>query len=189
MTMKRIMWTMGLALVFALAGSIAGAQDLAFSIGAWSFFRSAGGDLPSRSPGLFASFGACYGLTPRLEAGASVVPRLAPAPFDDLFVEEHVGISLIGDRVSETGGPAIYINTLLDIGILFGAHNVISGAPGFSRALFLRLTPLALGNPYYGRRDRMFSTGLIYDYDAGSVSLFMNIIAADFYLASPSKSR
>lgn len=173
-------------LLFVLAVSSIASQDLAFSIGTWSFFPDASGVLPSGGPGAFASFGATYGLTPRLEAGISLVPRMAPLPFDDIFVEEHIGVSLFGDRVSAAGGPSIYINALVDIGILFGAHNVHSGDPKYSRALFVRLTPITLGNSYYGRRDRMLSAGLLYDYDNRSASLFINLIAADFFLAPKS---
>jgi len=174
-------------LLLALAASSLSAQDLAFSTGTWSFFPDESGALPSEGPGTFASLGATYGLTPRLEAGISLIPRITPEPLDDIFIEEHVGISLFGDRVSRTGGPAIYINTLVDIGLFFGAHNVRSGNPEYSRALFVRLTPIALGNPYYGRRDRIISIGLLYDYDRSSASFFLNLIAADFFLAKGAK--
>jgi len=180
-------WTAFLLFLAAVAG--AGAQDMAFSIGTWSFFRDSAGRLPSGEPGTFASLGATYGLSPRVEAGVALIPRLLPDTFDDLFVEEHIGISLFGERARKSGEPAIYINAILDVGVLFGAHKILSGSPEFSRAFFLRLTPITLGTPYYGRRDRMLSTGLIYDYDSGSASLFMNIIAADFYLASPADVR
>ncbi len=172
-----------LLLALFLGLSAPGAQDLAFSVGTWSFFPDASGTLPSKGPGAFASFGATYGLGPRLEAGISLLPRLTPEPIDDIFVEEHVGISLFGDRVGAAGGPAVYINTLVDIGFIFGLHAVRSGDPEYSRAVFLRLTPITLGNPYYGRRDRIFSAGLLYDYDADSASFFFNLIASDFFLA------
>lgn len=178
---------LALFLILAVAG--AGAQDLAFSLGSWSFFPNAEGELPGGNPGLFPSFGATYGITRNLEAGVSIIPRLTPSPFDDIFVEEHVGLSLFGERMKASGGPALYINAVLDAGFLFGAHHVLSGDPLYTRALFLRLTPIALGNPFYGRRDRMLSAGLIYDYDKGSVSLFASLIAADFYLAPGSKVR
>lgn len=180
---------LALALSFLMTAAGAGAQDLALSVGAWSFFRDAAGESPAGEAGTFAALGVSYGISPRIEAGASIIPRFFPAPFDDIFVEEHIGISLFGERARNSGEPAIYINAILDIGVLFGSHNVLSGAPEFSRALFIRLTPLSLGNPYYGRRDRLLSTGLLYDYDRASASLFMNIIAADFYLASPPKVR
>ncbi|MFA5852694.1 MAG: hypothetical protein WC820_08335 [Spirochaetales bacterium] len=187
--MKYRMRAVPLALFILLTAGAACAQDLAFSIGTWSFLPDAAGKLPGGTPGVFPSFGATYGITRYLEAGVAIIPRLTPKPFDDIFVEEHVGVSLFGERVKASGGPAVYINTLLDAGFIFGAHNVISGAPVYSRALFLRITPITLGNPYYGRRDRMLSVGLVYDYDANSTSLFVSLIAADFYLAPRQKAR
>ncbi len=88
-----------LALFLLLAAGAACAQDLAFSIGAWSFFPDAAGKLPGERPGVFPSFGATYGITRYLEAGVAIIPRLTPAPFDDIFMEEHVGLSLFGQRV------------------------------------------------------------------------------------------
>jgi len=174
-------------LLLAFAVSSVGSQDLAFSIGTWSFFRDKSGAWPSGGPGSFASFGLTYGLTPRLEAGISLVPRMAPDPFDDILAEGHVGLSLFGDRISGSGAPAIYINTLADIGFILGAHNVYSGTTEYSKAVFVRLTPISLGNPYYGRRDRIFSVGLLYNFDTASASLFINLVAADFFLAAGAK--
>ena len=185
--MKYSMRVFPLVLFMLITAGAARAQDLAFSLGTWSFLPDAAGQLPGGTPGLFPSFGATYGITRHLEAGLAIIPRMTPEPFDDIFVEEHVGVSLFGERVSRSGGPAVYINTLLDAGFLFGAHNVLSGSPGYSRALFIRVTPITLGNPYYGRRDRLLSAGIIYDYDANSASLFLSLIAADFYLAPASK--
>ena len=183
---NRLRW-LAPALFFLISSGLGGAQDLAFSMGSWSFFPNTSGWLPSGSPGEFAAFGLTYGLSPRFEAGASIIPRLSSEPFDDIFAEGHLGLSLFGDRIKKAGGPGIYINGLLDAGLLFGTHGILSGTAEYSKALFLRLTPITLGNPYYGRRDRILSVGLIYDVDANSASLFMNLIAADFFLASPAK--
>ena len=187
--MKYRMRIVPLALFLLLAIGAAGAQDLAFSIGSWSFLPDTAGKLPAEGPGLFPSFGATYGITRYLEAGVAMIPRLTPKPFDDIFIEEHVGFSLFGERAKASGGPAVYINSLLDAGFLFGAHKLLSGSPDYSRAIFVRVTPITLGNPYYGRRDRMLSVGLVYDYDANSASLFLTLIASDFYLAPGRKLR
>jgi hypothetical protein len=176
-------------LLLLLAAVSAGAQDLSFSVGGWSFFKSAEGKLPAGNPGIFPSLGLSLGITRYAEAGISILPRLTPDPFDDIFLEGHAGVSLFGERARESGGPAIYLNGLLDAGILYGMHNLISGEPDYSRAVFLRITPFALGNPYYGRRERMFSLGLMFDMDSAETSLFLNLIAVDFYLASPPEVR
>lgn len=177
---KRILST---ALLCAAAVSSAPAQDFALSAGMWSFFRNRDGNYASRSPGAFPSVGLTAGVTPRIEAGLSLVPRITPRPLDDIFVEGHLGFSLFGDRIAVSGGPSAYLNTVVDIGTLVGVHNVLSGNPGMSTSVFLRLTPFLLGNPYYGRRDRMYSAGILYDVNTGAVSLFANVFASDFFLA------
>ncbi len=185
--MKHPVRSLTLFSLLLLAAISAGAQNLSFSVGGWSFFRNAEGKLPSGSPGIFSSFGLSCGITRYAEAGFSILPRLSPEPFDDIFLEGHAGVSLFGERIRKSGGPAIYLNALLDAGILYGMHNLTSGVPEYSRAIFLRITPFALGNPYYGRRERMFSLGLMFDVDSAETSLFLNLIAVDFYLASPPK--
>jgi hypothetical protein len=167
----------------------AGAQDLSFSLGGWSFFPNGQGSLPAGDPGLFASAGATIGLGPRLELGASLVPRLTPAPFDDLFAEAHLGLSLLADRARVPAAPTMYLNSLVDLGAIVGWHGFASGSPAFSKAVYARLTPITLGTLYYGRRDRLFSLGVMYDFDAKAVNLFASLIAADFSLALPPKVR
>lgn len=168
-------------LLFVLAAPGAHPQDLAFSIGTWSFYEGAGGYLPAGAPGAFAAVGVTAGISPRIEVGASLVPRITPLPGNDLFIECHTGVSLFADRRRSNDTPAMYINSIADIGFLWGVHNLYSGSRSFSKHIFLRITPIALGNSYYGRRDRVYSVGAQYDFDARVVSLFINVIGMDFF--------
>jgi len=177
--------------IFMLSAPVglASAQDLSFSLGGWSFFPDGEGRLPAGDPGLFASAGATIGLGPRLELGASLIPRLTPAPLEDLFAEAHVGLSLLGDRARTPDAPTMYLNTIVDLGAIVGWHDLFSGASAFSKAIFARLTPITLGSLYYGRRDRLLSFGVMYDFDAKAANIFASLIAADFSLAPPPKVR
>ncbi len=158
--------------LFAASGACA--QDFAVSAALWHF--------PQQS-GTFASAGVTLGLGPRLELGASFIPRLTPEAFDDILGEAHLGLSLAGPRVAASG-PVIYVNTILDAGVMLAWHDILSGSPARAASAFLRLTPLAIGNAYYGRRDRLLSFGLSRDFGTGALSLFANILSADIYLAS-----
>jgi len=175
-----------LALAF-LATSNGAAQDLGLSSALWHFPEWFGTSSMAGDPGAFASVGAVLGLGPRLEAGASFIPRLSPEAFKDILAEAHLGLSLVGPRISASG-PVIYVNTLLDAGVFLGWHDLGSGSPTFSKSAFLRLTPLAIGNPYYGRRDKLLSFGLARDFDSDTFSLFANILATDIYLASRTRT-
>lgn len=169
-------------LILVCLGVGAGAQDLAFSLAGWSFFQDSPGQPPSGDPGLFASAGAILGLGPRLEAGLSLVPRLSPAPLGDLLAEAHLGYSLFADRTRGAGGPAAYGNLLLEVGCLLGYRGIDAGLTAPELSAFLRLSPV-LGNPYYGRRDRILAPGLAYDFSTGQVSVFLNLLGSDFFPA------
>ncbi len=155
------------------------ARDLAVSAALWHF--------PEWS-GTFASAGATLGLGPRLELGASFIPRITPEALDDILAEAHLGLSLVGPRV-DASGPGIYVNTILDAGVILAWHNLVSGSPAMTTSAFLRLTPLTIGNAYYGRRDRLLSFGLSRDFGTGAISLFANILSTDIYLASGARKR
>jgi len=165
------------------AAPMAGAQDLAVSAAVWHFPQWFGTDSMAGDPGTFVSAGATLGLGPRLELGASFIPRLTPEAFDDILAEAHLGFSLVGPRMAASG-PVIYINTILDAGFMLAWHNLVSGSPDRTTSAFLRLTPLSIGNAYYGRRDRLLSFGISRDFGTGALSLFANMLSTDIYLAS-----
>lgn len=166
--------------IFAMIAppSIAHAQETAISLGSWSFF--------SGSPGVFTSLGITQGLTPRLEAGLSLIPRLTPEPFEDFYAEAHLGYSLAANRFQGLNQPASYINILGDIGVIAGISSI--GAPGqtLKKSIFIRLTPITLGNAFYGRRDRIYSAGALFNLDSPSLTFFLNFIISDFFIAKRS---
>lgn len=166
--------------IFAMIAplSIAHAQETAVSLGSWSFF--------SGNRGIFASIGVTQGLTPRLEAGLSLIPRLTPDPFEDLYAEAHLGYSLAANRFRGFSQPASYINIIGDIGVIAGINSI--GAPGqtLTKSIFIRLTPITLGNAFYGRRDRIYSVGALFNLDNASLSFFLNFIISDFFIAKRS---
>ncbi len=122
------------------------------------------------------------GVTPSVEIGASVIPRLTPVPGRDIFIEAHAGLSVMGMRSRPDGQPAAFLNTLLDAGVLVGFHGVGTASPEVTKHLFLRITPITLGNPYYGRRDRLYAIGIQYDPDARSTSIFMSVLSTDIFI-------
>lgn len=159
------------------------AQEIAVSASVWSFFAGSGGWRPVE-PGAFASAGVMAGITPRLEAGASLIARMTPEPANDLIVEIHAGYSIFAERFRGSDLPASHLNAILDAGFMIGAHSLYSGGPAtVSPAAFVRLTPVAIGNAFSGKRDRLFTFGLLYDFGAKRPALFMNLVSSDFFLA------
>lgn len=153
-------------------------QETAISLGSWSFF--------SDDRGIFTSLGITQGLTSRLEAGLSIIPRMTPEAFKDLSLEVHCGYSIAARRFQGFNQPASYINVLADIGALTAINNLGEPDQSLSKNVFVRLTPIALGNAFYTRRDRIYSVGALFDLDKKSLSFFLNFIIVDFFIAKKS---
>ena len=158
------------------------AQDLSLSLGTWSRPADA-------KPGAFIDMGATLGLGKRLEIGAAAIARITPSPLEELLLESHLGISLYGDRLGEEGLPGIYANGILDLGAAARIEDPWSGPPEPDFLWFGRFTPLALGNPYYGRRDRFFSLSVLADPKAKTLSVSFSLLKFDFYILRPRRGR
>lgn len=163
----------------------AGALDFSASLGTWRF---------ASSNATFAYLGAGVGAPGRFEAGAGLVPRLIDDPLSgkvsELYAEAHLGIALYGDRARPDGIVSTYASILTEIGYLVGsAGGAFTGKAFTEGTIFLRLTPLALGNPYYGRRDRIATTALLYDLGSDSWGIAFTIFQSDFFLARRGKFR
>jgi hypothetical protein len=166
---------------FFLAPPPATSQDLAIGLGTWNPAQAA--------PGAFVDISATLGLGRRMELGVAAIPRVTPLPFKELYFESHLGVSLLGDRLGSTGLPGIYVNAILDLG---GALKIVdpgSASPDTAFLWFGRLTPFALGNPYYGRRDRFFSATILLDPRTKNVEFSFSLLKFDFYLLRPIQGR
>ncbi|HOX31098.1 MAG TPA: hypothetical protein PLB91_02135 [Spirochaetales bacterium] len=167
-----------LAASLALAASAAGALDLGLSAGAWSFSRpvSAARAEEGREiePGLYARAGAIAGIASRLELEAFAVGSLAPAPGRELFLGAEATLPALGSREKS------YFNLFASLGYL-RALRLEGGLEPAGGYLSLRVSPLAIGNPSYGRRDRIFSVGALYELGSGEVSLTWSVLTFDFF--------
>ena len=164
--------TITIALIWltaALTG--AAAQEWGVSVGSWSF---AGG---GPGAGAYACAGLSTGLGQRLELEAFGVARATPAPFGDALAGAILGFSVFGPR------RTTYFNMALDLGFLQTV--VEGGTPGLGPSYaMLRLSPLVVGTPYYGHRDRIFSLGLVYDLGSGALSATWNVLIVHWYPGS-----
>jgi len=150
-----------------------GALDLGLSVSGQSFgsldYAEAG-----ILPGLYARGGAIVGIFSRLELEPYVVIEAAPDPLRACMLGADATIPLLGSR--ETG----YFNMFLSAGFLQG-FDFRGTDPVGKRYLSFRLTPLAIGDTFYGRRDRMFTAGVLYELEGGSVAFIFNILDFDFF--------
>jgi hypothetical protein len=164
-----------LAAVLALAAPLSvAALDLGLSASARSFgsrdYARAG-----ILPGLYARGGALIGVLPRLEIEPYLVVELAPEPFRGCFAGADATVPLMGSRDTS------YFNVFLSAGYLRGFD--LAGSGGGRNYLSLKLTPLAIGDVFYGRRDRLFSAGVLYEIEGRSLTFVFDILAFDFFKA------
>lgn len=161
-----------LAFVLFAAASVpgAGAGDLALGVSPWSF--AGGGD---SFTGTFAGANLAIGLTPRLELGLYGFGELSPAPGSSLMAGAALGLSLAGPR------DPTYFNVMIEVGSLV-AYRPSEGRLA-STLVFARLSPLVIGNPYSGHRDRIFSLGLAYDINSGRLIGIWNILILEWFLS------
>jgi hypothetical protein len=126
-------------------------------------------------PGLYARGGAIVGILSRLELEPYVALELAPDPLRGCMLGAEATVPLLGRRADS------YFNMFLSVGY---ARSLDFGDAGTGGRDYLtaRLTPLAIGCWQYGRRDRIFTPGIIYALDGGSVTFTFNILGFDFLL-------
>ncbi len=169
------------ALVSVLALTAPGtAESLDFGLsGAAQSFGSADYREAGLRPGLYARGGAIVGLSRRLELEPHFVLEVTPDPLRVCLLGADATIPILGSR--ETS----YFNVFLSGGFL-QTFDFKGSDPVGERYLSLRLTPLSIGNTYYGRRDRMFSAGLLYGIDGGTLSFVFNILTFDFFRSKKS---
>ncbi len=150
-----------------------GAAEFGFSLAPWSFTGGV-------TPGTYAGGGLNVGFSPRWEAELFAVAEVTPSPGDTVLGGVQSGFALLGDRIPT------YFNALIDLGYLHGIQGLdpAGGAEtdwNRSNYLLLRISPLAIGNPYFRMRDRLFSVGLLYRIEDRSLSWVWNWVIFNRY--------
>ncbi len=146
--------------LFVCLGATASAFSYGITVGTWN-------------PGSRVYLGTSIGLTQHIEAELFTTAQVTPIPFDSISGGAAITASLMAPREFRSGEASLYANAYLSAGYLHGTD---------SRGVFLRITPLAAGGPYYGMRERGVSAGLLYDPWNTEFSFFINLFLLDFYL-------
>ena len=149
-----------------------GAAEFGFSLAPWSFTGGV-------TPGTYAGGGLNVGFSPRWEAELFAVAEVTPSPGD---TESDVNLAAASSAII----IAALDNALIDLGYLHGIQGLdpAGGAEtdwNRSNYLLLRISPLAIGNPYFRMRDRLFSVGLLYRIEDRSLSWVWNWVIFNRY--------
>ncbi|PKL14172.1 MAG: hypothetical protein CVV52_02900 [Spirochaetae bacterium HGW-Spirochaetae-8] len=130
--------------------------------------------------GLYINFGFTKGLTERLELLVFTQTELTPDFLGDRQVGADLALSLLGKRWNKDGFAGNGINMLVSIGILAGmhSHDLEFGLD----SIVFKLTPIAVGTPHVGKRDRLATIGIDWNIRDHQVSFIWNIMISDFYV-------
>jgi hypothetical protein len=147
------------------------ATSVGMTIGTWSMVPGNG----TISDGAYAYFGGTVGLSSRFEAEFFTVVQATPNPLSEIQGGLALTFAFAADREITGGQAPSWLNAYITAGVLQG----LQGTQNTS--VFLRITPLSVGGPYYHTRERAASVGILYDMTESSFSVFWNIFLFDIY--------
>ncbi len=125
--------------------------------------------------GISFSYGVNVGLTSRLEMNIWGVSELVPEPFMSNMLGLDLTLSLLGARSTASKIAGSGLNTLVSIGGFYRTDNNGAGP-------ILSITPLAIGTPVSGRRERILKTGIGYDAVNNEAVIMFSLISIDYYV-------
>lgn len=151
------------------------AFDLGFTVGhgALSFNKFTG-------PGLSMTLGLTMGVSQRFEIDVVSLVEIVPHPFGDVVVGAEVAYALLGERSFGDNRAGIGINTYLSAGLLFSDHT--PNGNYLPTYLTFSITPVAVGSPYSGKRERLAKMGVAWNFQNNSVSMYWSIALYDYYV-------
>lgn len=125
--------------------------------------------------GISFTYGFNVGLTSRLEMNLWGISELVPMPFQSNMFGLDLTFALLGDRSTASKVAGSGLNTLVSIGGFYRLDNNGAGP-------IISITPLSVGSPISGRRERILKTGIGYDAVNNEVVVTFSLISIDYYL-------
>ena len=103
------------------------------------------------------------------------VSELLPMPFANNMFGIDFSAAILGPRSTASKVAGSGINTLIGIGGFYRTDNNGAGP-------MVSITPLTVGSPISGRRERLFRTAVGYDAVNNSVVVLFSLLDIDFYV-------
>ena len=125
--------------------------------------------------GMSFSYGVNIGLTNHLELDIWGTSELVPVPFASNIFRVELLWSLLGERSTASKIAGSALNTLIGIGGFYRTDNNGAGP-------LVSITPLTVGTPVSGRRERILRTALGYDAVNRELVVSFSLISIDYYL-------
>ena len=125
------------------------------------------------------AWGASVGLTDVWEFDVQVDTQLVPTFFGSSSISLVGQKALLGQRSTGSSTAGVGINTLVGAGVMISPYTS-EGTLGISH-LLLTLTPLTVGSPVTGKRERLFALTLAYNLSNQKFALLFDLVKYDFY--------
>lgn len=144
--------------------------DISLGFGHYTNFKKANS--------LSLYYGSTIGLTDRLELVVGGVSEVTPNVFSANELQLGLAFAIMGQRSTATKVAGSSINTLV------GAGLIVSDVDGrvLPSGAYLNITPVTIGTPIHGRRERAFEIGCQYDWFTNKFNITFSFLKLDFYL-------
>ena len=152
-------------------------QDIALSAGADSTYGYYGDYGVEDS--LRINFAFNLGLSSRWETSLGIRTELTPNIIDENTVFLEFSYALLGARSTKSKVSGLGINMLISAG---GFYSFRSFSDFNGAGAYISFTPLTLGSPITGRRERFMKTNLGYDFINRNVVVSFSILTFDYYV-------
>ena len=154
-------------LLVSFSAAAADHHDISLSFG-HSMYR-----WPER--GISFSYGINIGLSERWEMGLWGVSEAVPHPFENNLFGLDFSYALMGRRSTASKVAGSGINTLISVGGFYRTDNNGAGP-------IVSVTPLTVGSPVTGRRERLLKTGVGYDAVNNEIVVVFSLLNLDYYI-------
>lgn len=131
------------------------------------------------------AWGFSTGITDNWELDVQIDSQLVPTFFGDASISLLAQRTLLGQRSTGTSTAGVGINTLVGFGVMLSDYRE-QGTFGLSHVL-LSVTPLTVGSPVMGKRERLLTLTLAYNLSTGGIGILFDLIKYDFYLVGSYK--
>jgi len=134
----------------------------------------------SNKSGLDFSYGINLGLTRRSEMSLWGESQLTPEFFGKSAMGLGFSFSLMGDISTASKIAGVGINTLINAGVIFTTDNPWEYF--IPTDIYLSVTPITIGNPVSGKRERLLEMGVTYNYFENRFGFLFSLLKFDYYV-------
>ena len=179
--MKRMRKTAAVLLVALLMAVPAFAGDhfhMSFSLGSPAMFGAYDRPFLEPAPGVGMSYGFNLGLSSRVELNLGAVSSIVPDPFSENTFFTEVQVALLGKTSTASKVSGSNVNMYLGLGGFYSWDDM-----GYQSAgPYISWTPISMGTPISGRRERMMKTSFGWDCINNKAVLAFSLVNFDFFV-------